>query len=77
MYIFPMLWLRAGLFILIWMASLASLETCLLPWSIILEVGDVGLGVVAGKVMFVNSTDDMTSVFFYFYFPNICSILLC
>ena len=35
MYIFPVLWLRAGLLILMWMASPASLATCLLSWSII------------------------------------------
>ena len=32
MYIFPMLQLRAGLLILIWMPSLASLSTYLLSW---------------------------------------------
>ena len=36
-YIFPVLWLRAWLLILIWMASLASLTTCLLSLSITLR----------------------------------------
>ena len=37
MFIWPMLWLSAGLFFLTCMASLASLETCLLSWSVIVN----------------------------------------
>ena len=37
MYIFPVLQLSVGLLILMWMASLASLATCLLTWSITLK----------------------------------------
>ena len=74
MYIFPVLQLKVGLLILIWMASLA---TCYLSWSIILEVEDVGSGVVAGDAVFVNCTADKTIVFFYSQFPNIHWIPLC
>ena len=44
MYSFPMLWLKAILLIVIWMASLASHTTCLLSWSIILKWEILTLG---------------------------------
>ena len=41
------------------------------------KVGDVGLGMVVGNVVFVNCTGDMTIVFFYYIPPNICWTCLC
>ena len=38
MFILPMLQLSAGLCLLICIASLASLETCFLSWSMILDL---------------------------------------
>ena len=67
MYIFPVLWLNAGLVILIWMAALASGKLLsILVYS--LEAGDVGSGVIVGSTVFVNCIGDMTVVFFYSYF---------
>ena len=44
MYILPILWLRAGLVLLMWIASLASLQTCLLSWTMILKCKISALG---------------------------------
>ena len=44
MFILPMLQLSAGLFILICMASLASLETSRLSWSMIVDLDISALG---------------------------------
>ena len=70
MYTFPVLWLREGLFLLIWMSSVASLATYVLSWSINLEVADVGLRVVVGNAVFVNCTGHITIVFFYSIFQT-------
>ena len=48
------------------MTSLASLETYLLSWSIILKWEMVGSWMFAGNNVFVNCTGDMTIVIFYF-----------
>ena len=44
MFILPILWLSAGLFLSTCIASLASLETCFLSWSRILNCDMSALG---------------------------------
>ena len=46
------------------MASIASLATCLLSWSNIFEEQDVGFRMFVGHTVLVNSTGDVTAVFF-------------
>ena len=39
-------------------------------------MGDIGLGLIVGNAVYVNFNANITIVVFY-YFPNICWILLC
>ena len=54
---------------LIWMASLASVKTCLLSLSIVLKLVMLAW-VVVGNSVYVNCTGDRTIVFFYSYFQT-------
>ena len=62
MQIFSVLQLRAGLFILIQIASQASLVTCLLSWYIILKWEMLALGWLLDNLL-VNCTSEVTAVF--------------
>ena len=62
--LFPVLFLRAGLFILIQVTSLVFVNLFAV-FFYYLELGDVGSGVVAGHAVLANYTGDMTIVFFY------------
>ena len=70
---FPVLQLKAGLLILIWMACLASLANCFTVLVYYPEVGDVGSGAV-GNAVHVNCTSDITIVFFYSIFQTSAGI---
>ena len=50
MYILPLLQLSAGLVLLMCIASLVSLETCLLSWSMILNCDISALGWLSGEL---------------------------
>ena len=67
MYIFPVLCFRAGLLILIWMAS------GLLSWSIILK-WEMLAWVVVGNAVYVKCICDMT-MFFYSIFQTSAGFL--
>ena len=66
---FPVLWLKAGLLILIWMASLASLAV----FAVLVfyfEVENVGMGVGVRNAVYVNCTGDMAAVLFSYIFQT-------
>ena len=65
MYIFPVLGLRVGLLLLIWMASWAIFGSLFSILVYYLEMGDVGLEMIVGNAVFVNCTGNMTILFFY------------
>ena len=61
--------------ILIWMASLAPLATCLLSSIYYFEKGDVGFGMIVGYTVLVNCTGDVTAVFFYSILETLAGLI--